>query len=338
MDISEQNYKEVSLKDLCLNSRLGDLNFEKSYNYLNKLKDILSEFERLGYEKELSPNEQGQVSGARNQYIEYLKKIQQFDLNQPNPSGIRDALENEIENFYNSTVSSLRNSLTYLRQESILKSQDQEQLQKERERIVQVRQQLEVTLKQLQEDLEKQKRRKKKLEETKGAIAATQLAHHFAKQSNDYAKEAEKWLKNRKTFFKALLALIIINYVTYLTVFVLNTVHLLPFDTGFIFSIEYGVINLSLLSLLFYSLRFASQNYNIFSNLEAVTRHRKNVALTLDDFLGTNPAPEIRDEMIKQGTEAMFKHLPTGYIPKSESKDSNPVNEVINYFLKRDSE
>ena len=92
-----------------------------------------------------------------------------------------------------------------------------------------------------------------------------------------------------------------------------------------------------MLSLLFYSLRFASQNYNIFSNLNAVTRHRKNVAQTLDDFLGTNPASEIKDAMIKQGTEAMFKHLPTGYIPKSETKQSDPIIEAVsNFILKRE--
>lgn len=305
--------KKLNIKDIALNrKRLGDLVFEASYPYIEKLKSLFMELEKLGYVSELADSEINQIEQWLLDFTNRLRTLEQFDLQQASPKETHDSFESQITSFYNSVFPHLRNYLTYLRQESILKSQDQKQLQKEREQIVQTRRQLEETLKQLQKDLEKQARRKKKLEETKGAIAATQLAHHFEKQSNDYAKEAKKWLENRKIYFKALLALIIINYIIYLAVFALNTARVLSFDTDFIFSIEYGVINLSLLSLLFYSLRFASQNYNIFSNLEAVTRHRKNVAQTLDDFLGTNPAPEIRDEMIKQGMEAMFKHLPTG--------------------------
>lgn len=337
MDITLENYKTLNLKDLVLNSRFGDLKFEKGFPQLVNLQKMFIEFEKLGYQRELAPSEQAQILNAVNQFIEYLKRIQLFDLNQQNPKEVHDTLENQIENFYNSTVSALRNFQTYLRQDIILKSQDQKKLQEEREKIVKTRQELQDKLAELQKDLEKQKYRKKKIEEEKGSIAATQLAIHFAKQCNDYAKEAENWLENRKLFLKSLIILISFNYLVYVIVFFLNIFNQIPFGTNIIFSIEYGIINLSLLSLLFYSLRFASQNYNIFSNLNAVTRHRKNVAQTLDDFLGTNPASEIKDAMIKQGTEAMFKHLPTGYIPKSETKQSDPIIEAVsNFILKRE--
>ena len=94
------------------------------------------EFEKLGYQRELAPSEQAQILNAVNQFIEYLKRIQLFDLNQQNPKEVHDTLENQIENFYNSTVSALRNFQTYLRQDIILKSQDQKSFKKKEKRLL----------------------------------------------------------------------------------------------------------------------------------------------------------------------------------------------------------
>lgn len=341
MEITVNNIKDVNIKKLALDKeRFGSLSFDRSLPFLERLKKFFVELDKLGYETELTEGEKTQVDQWKVIFTEYLQRLEQFDLNLPNtsPKDVHDNFENEVIGFYNSNFPSLRNFLTYLRQESILKNKDQNSLQKEREVIASTRKELEESLRQLQKDLKQQKARKKEIEEKKGSIASIQLAMHFAKQSNDYSIEAKNWLENRGKFFFWLLILIVINYSIYIIVFVFNSLGKITFGTDFIFSLEYGIINLSLLSLLFYSLRFSSQNYNIFSNLEAVTRHRKNVAQTLDDFLGTNPSPEVKDEMIKQGTEAMFKHLPTGYIPKSESKQSDPIIEAVtNFITKKDS-
>ena len=132
MDITLENYKGLNLKELALNSRFGDLKFEKSFPQLVNLQKMFIEFEKLGYQRELAPSEQAQILNAVNQFLDYLKQIQLFDLNQQNPKEVHDNLENQIENFYNSTISSLRNFQTYLRQDIILKSQDQKKLQEER--------------------------------------------------------------------------------------------------------------------------------------------------------------------------------------------------------------
>ena len=370
-EIIPENLKTLEIKQIALNKdKFGALTFDKAYPLLHKLRKIFVEFEELGYEELLTQDEINDVNNKREQLLAYIKRIHDIhpETDASFNKDVRDQIENEIEGFYNGTVRHLRNNLIYLRQEAVLKSKDEKSLQEERKTVLQVRKQSEEILDQLKKELravreEKRvvRKEKKEVEEAHGEIAAKVLAYHFAKQANDYTKEAKGeeiddskikgrykywkrlwkkikrnggWLKKRSLFYWALIIIISLNFITYFTIFILNKLEKIPLETGDIFTIEYGIMKIALITLLSWGLGFASKNYNIYSNLEAVARHRKNVAQTLDDFLATNPDEKARSQMIKQGTEAMFKHLPTGYIPKSEQKSEGPIYEIINNILR----
>ena len=49
----------------------------------------------------------------------------------------------------------------------------------------------------------------------------------------------------------------------------------------------------------------------------------------MSDLLVANPdKPDVRAEVIRQASEAIFKHLPIGHITKTENQ-SGPIAEII---------
>lgn len=325
-----------SLKTLDTNSiafnkdRLGPLVFEQSAPLLEKLIKLANELDELGYKENLSAQEANEIDSFKNNLIEHLRRIQNFDINQPNPKETHDNYETQILSFYNDTTRQLRQGLVYLRQEAQYKTRDQKSLKKLQQETLQARKKFEELSIQLKKEIETLEKRRQQVESKHGEIAAKVLANHFAKQANDYTKDAEKWSKTRDVFYWILIGIIILNFIIYLVLFVANKFFDYFLKTTDFFTIEYGLTKLVLLSLLSYGIAFASKNYSVSSNLSAINRHRKNVAQTLDDFLETKPESEVRSQMIKEGTLAMFKHLPIGYIGKNEAKESSPVHEIIN--------
>ena len=174
-------------------------------------------------------------------------------------------------------------------------------------------------------------KQKQKVEVAHGEIAATYLAIQFKSQAEEYEKIAEKWLSRGTKFYWVLIVAIGANFTAYLLLFIFHKTGITGLSPREMFTLEYGIVKLALFAVLSYGVGFASKQYHVNSHLAAVNRHRSNVAQTLDDFLATKP--EEKSEMIRQGTEAMFKHVSIGYIRREEQKDNGPIYEIINKFL-----
>src|SRR3989338_6243331 len=92
-----ENYKNVDIESIALDrNRLGTLVFEKANQQLKKSQEIFIELEDLDYPNLLTPNETADIDNARVRQIEYLNRIRTFDINQPDPGGQHDQLEQEI--------------------------------------------------------------------------------------------------------------------------------------------------------------------------------------------------------------------------------------------------
>lgn len=332
--------KEFPVKKHALNKdKLGSLTFDESYKYFEELQKLFTELIDLDYENKLTPSEVLDINNLGTQFLDHhLNRLKDYNIDQDNAKGIHDDIESQVTNFYNDVARRFRPVLTYLRQQTGLESQSAKDLQKERREVIKVKKEYEKLISDLDSKFEELTKKEKEVESKSGEIASKILAHYFEKQSNDYTEISKKWLKTRSFFYWILVIIVVLNVIAYFTIFILNKLGETPLETGDIFTIEYGIAKIALITLLSWGLGFASKNYNIYSNLEAVNRHRKNVAQTLDDFFATNPDENTRSEMLKQGTEAMFKHLPTGYIPKSEHKSEGPVYEIINNILKSNTE
>ena len=94
-------------------------------------------------------------------------------------------------------------------------------------------------------------------------------------------------------------------------------------------------MKIALISLLSYGLAFTSRNYRVNANLAVTNRHRRSVAQTIEDYLSTNPRPEIQDQIIREGVVAMFQHIHSGYLSNRENpSDGSPVSEFITNIIK----
>jgi len=336
-EITIESLLKINIKNLALNKNFGRLTFKSSYPCLEKIRDLFKELEEFDYKNILSRTEIESIDRRKEQFIQFLNRLQQFDIGQVNPQEVHDQLEKEIENFYHDTMYNSRTSLIFLRQDAALKSKDTRDLQKQQKETVRARKEYERLADELRQELDSLHKQKREVETAHGEVATKVLAHHFAKQANDYTTEAKNWLRLRSIFYWFLIAIVGLNFIAYFVISICNQFGKLE-GAGDIFTIRYGIIKLFFISLLYLGLSFASRNYNIFANLEAVSRQRKNVAQTLEDFLATKPDNETRSQMIKQGTEAMFKHLSTGYIPKSEQKEKGQVYEIINNIMRTTKE
>ena len=325
--------KTFDIKGLALNKeKLGSLIFEKSYSRLEELRSLFLELIDLDHQKHLSKDEIEAINSRSQRFWEYLRRLEQFNIELPNAKQIHDAFENEVENFYHDTAKSLRTSLIYLRQEAARKSQDQRSLAEEQKAATKARKQYEELYQQLKNELESLQKQKGEVEVAHGEVATKYLAVQFSKQAREYEDKAETWLSLRNKLYWVLIGIIGANFFAYLLLFILDKVWNIGLPPREIFTIEYGLVKLTLLAVLSYGVGFASKNYNVSSHLAAINKHRQNVAQTLDDFLSTNP--DRKTEMLRQCTEAMFKHVSIGYIRREEQKDNGgPIYEIINKVL-----
>lgn len=321
-EIKPDNLKVLKIEQIALNKdKFGALTFDKTFPMLNELRKILVEFEELGYINQLTPEEVGEVDGIKNRLLGYIQRIN--DLNPATDAGwninLRSALENEIESFYRSSIRQLRNNLVFLRQEMALKSSDQQTIAEEQKAANQARKQAEETLAELKGKLEKLNEREQQIESTSGKIGAKVLGIHFDIETERYQRSADYWLRGA-----------IISYII-LIVFVLAGIIYYTFikEGGWAKVIwQEGAAKITLFAVIWYAVSFLVRNYNVNSHLAAVNRHRAAVARTLEDFLVGSPTRQ--SEMLKNATEAMFKHAPVGFISKAEKDSNNPIFEIAN--------
>ena len=325
-EIKPENLKVLEIKQIALNKdKFGALTFDKAYPKLHEIRRTLTEFEELDYTDLLTTDEINEINSLKEKLLKYVRRIN--DLNPETDATfnihVRDNLENEVDNFYKSATKQLRANLVFLRQEAALKSSDQQSLIEEQKAATQARKQAEETLIQLQRKLNELDKREKKIEAKSGEIGAKTLGKHFTTETEQYQKRADGWLIGA-----------VISYVI-LVGFVIG-VALMYRDEWVTLTWQEGTSKLAFFAVLWYAVSFFVRNYNVSSHLAAVNRHRAAVASTLEDFLTSSPARQA--EMLRNATEAMFKHAPIGFITKAEKDSGNPLFEIVNKIINPKSE
>ena len=268
--------------------------------------------------------------------LQQVRQLEVFDIGQSDSQQAHDNLQNAIVNYYNSSIPTLRPYLTYLRQEADkLSDTSKSELRDQQREAATAKKDYEELSKQLREQIATLNKEKRQIETKNGELASKVLGIYFEEEAENAKRESEVWFEERNKYFKYLFWLIFGNLATFLIILLIGDIFkFFPLRIKDIFTIQYGLVNFSLLSLFSYALVFASRNYSIRENIASVNRHRTNVAMTIDNFLKTNPSPEVTSEIIHQGTEVMFKHLPFGFVNKNDgAKDVSPI-EIINPIQK----
>lgn len=321
-EIAPENLKTLEIKQILLDKeKFGALTFDQAYLPLHELRKMFVEFQELDYSSKLAPDEVQEIETYKNQLLDYVRRIHLIDpINDPTfNTNVRESLESEIISFCQRVSKVLRNNLVYLRQELSLKNQDQQSLAEAQKAASQAKKQSEEILSLLQSKLEELNSREQQLENKSGEFGAKVLGLHFGSETSDYSTVANKW------FVASIIAYILLVLMVVGTAVYYSFFHVGGWGT---LTWQEGAAKLFLFAALWYGLTFITRNFNVNSHLAAVNRHRAAVAKTLEDFLASNPSAT--GEMLKNGTEAMFRHVAIGFITKAEKDSGNPLLEVVN--------
>lgn len=328
----EENIRNLDIESLALNPKFGSLKFNEASKRLHQIRDWIIEFEQLNFKEKLPDNISNHIEKAINKFNEHIEWLKKFDIeSSSNPKQEHDNFEAQINNFFNEYYSNfVVNHLTFLKQEAELKDEDKKKIREEQKELSQLRKKHEELVAALET-------KKEEIESTSGEIAAITFGKHFESEVKFHKRNASSWLTRRNQYFKWLRNLILINFALYLVFFITNFFNIWPnIKPSEFFTLEYALVNFALLSLLTYAISFSSRNYSVNSNLKVINLHRKNVAETMNDFLVQGDKNvDFRLRIIEKGTDAMFKHLPIGYLSKNESNEHGVLSSLMNGILKK---
>ena len=335
-NFTNDSVSNADLKKLALDKDFGRLNFENILKQLQDLQKTFVEFDELNFINCLTQEEINVIISHKNNFVALLNRLKNFDIGQANSQVDHDQIEQEIINLNNSVQKSSRAQLVYLRQESVVESQDTEELKRLQKETFQTKQEYEKLSSQLKEQLEVLSQKKKDIADKKGEVAAETFGKHFEIAAKNYEEKADKkWYILGRNSFIVLFIVVVVNFLLYLYLFIGNKVNWFEMKPTDFFTIEYGLVKLALLILLSYVVGFSSRQYSINSHLAASNKHRKNIAETMKDFYESDMDATAKSFIINKGTEEMFENLPIGHISKSENRDNDgPIHQIFNQIPK----
>lgn len=339
--ITSDNIFSVNIEELALDNKFGSLVFDTASKKLKKAQEYLKETQDLNYTELLLENNINQVKNLNTRLADLLEWLRNFDLAAvSNPKQEHDGFNNRVDSFYNDVYLQLvMVLLPFLRDERRRENSTQQDLDKETKKVVQIRAELEKELKTIKEETEKIRSATKDVGSAKGERAAARMAAHFDAEVTKYDSKVKFWTWGVGLGYPAILVVLILLWVK--TLGQIDDLTLASHATSTaatISNLSANVIwstlisKLVLIAALWYGLSFVIKNYNVNNHLIAVNRHRAAVARTLEDFIVVEQQQENPrlTEMLQNATDAMFKHIPVGYVSKTEKESSNPILQVVN--------
>lgn len=331
-EIIPENLKVLEIKQIFLDKdKLGVLTFDRSYPVIHSTRKMLVEMQELGYKEALTKSEVDEIDRDIKRLLDFITKVRAINPeNDPSFNlNVRNTLENEIIHFCEDVQRRRRDSFVFLRQEVALSKPESKDLQEEKVQLSNIRNEYEKTLLNLKKEIEDLNLEKSKAESTKGEIASIRFGKYFESQAVEYESVSSEWLSKRNKVLQVLFWVLGCNFFLYLFLFFTWKLSWWPnFPPSEFFTTSYAVIKITGILLLSHVLAFNSKNYSITKNLSVNNKHRKNVADTINSFLESNPESDVRSQIIKQGTESMFKTENTGYLARMNEKGHSPIEQI----------
>lgn len=333
--ITQDNIFKINVSELALDSRFGSLVFDDANKKLSKTQAWLKEVCDLNYSELLQQNDINQVNSLSKRLFEHLEWLRAFDIGAvANAKQEHDNFNDRVNSFYNDVYSQVvMRILPFLREERRREAPDQEKIDEEIKKIVQIRTDLENELVNIKSETQNIRIANKRVGSAKGERAAVRMAAHFDSEVGRYEIFTKRWF--RGVVFGYLLVIACLILLGFITAHYVNEIITSPVSVDIRVVWSAIISKLVILAALWYGLSFIIKNYNVNSQLVAVNRHRAAVARTLEDFIAVEQQQENPrlSEVLKNATEAMFKHAPIGFVSKTEKESSSPILQVVNDLM-----
>jgi hypothetical protein len=324
-----ENIISLNIQEICLDRKLGVLNFQDCVDPLKKIRDWAEKFKNLNVDPSLDEHWNGPViTKFFTEIFQFCQEIKIFDPTETgyNAKYRRDEISQKLRTAYNNSRQQIAQAMLFAEMISKLRIADEKLVKIDAAKDVsKIKKSLLDYSDGLNMELsEEYKNIKDEISSLKSAQATDNLSQHFSKHSKSYDAPI-------KTGLKKVLILRSVNYCLPVIAFA-SIASLICVKGG----IDKSFIPIAALfsigmSLVFYHLKQVTRDLNILRNAKESYEHRAKVAETFVAFLTSETKDEItKSEMAKQAAIAMFQRVPNGYLTKDQIEPINhPLAEIL---------
>jgi hypothetical protein len=256
------------------------------------------------------------VKGYAEQFSNILEAIVNFNPQQDNPSGERDALQRQLEDQYNNLYRHL--AVVVAAALGIISSGSIDA------RLRAASEQAENLLKEARQSFAKQSEDMERILTTSrdrsAEFVSTVEAEHFGNASESYGSAAVPWLWG--TFFTGLVILA-------LAIFSLYWAASGKYEALKASSVaQVAVSKILLFGVLAYFANMCSRNYFANKHNQAVNKHRKNAILSYRSLIAPTSSPENRDVILMHAASAVFAPQDSAYVKQGPMMPDIPQTVI----------
>jgi hypothetical protein len=154
-----------------------------------------------------------------------------------------------------------------------------------------------------------------------GKSGVERHASIFHDQSEKHKKNSRKWLITAGI----IIGLTIICLIVFFFVLLNNS--------SLIEKIEIGILSITVISILSYTIVIAIRNYFAEKHNELVNKHKANCLDSYSTF-AESANEEIRSAVLLHATHTIFSHQSPGFLSKEVNQSPTPIMEIIRGFSK----
>ncbi len=308
----------------------GALNFSEIEAEFVEYYDMFFELEKLDYKNSLYQEEINNVDRIRNELINIFNQIQQFSISVPNPTHVKQNIINQFRDQINRNSKPIEDFILKIKSKKFFDSSEGskafEEIQKEKDLIIIEKNKIEKISEEIERYRDELKEKIKntqfeKIVQTERTSGELESASFFEEQSLIHKLNADQienelgWLQKRTKFEKYIYWLLGISAGLFLLSFVflviwggvnedVQIIDAIKVWEAF-WDIRAGLFILSLLSIFYTGLYFATKNYSREKDFEYQNKNKSNIVKSVGLF-SSGSSDQIRQNIYEIAARTIF--------------------------------
>lgn len=331
-DKYQDSLSQFNIDEVLDNPNFWSLKFWEIKTIVNEIINTLYSLEINDFRSKLPHNTKQKVEGFRNSFKNLFSQIQNFKIEENNPTQTRQNIIQQINNSYNNEYYDIKSILNNIILENLLNQPWKEDIKKELNKVQEIKNEIKNAKNEISKELE----RVKKISESAwiwwSQIWSIKIWYFFKEQSSNHKKEClwENnwdfwfnwwWFWQRKIFYRSILWIIVFNLIMYWISIFYN-----PFSK--LFTIEYWILIWSLLWLLYLWMTFITNNYFQEKQLEIENISKSNIADTLELFLQWSQSENNREIILQEAVKTLFTLSKIEFKQEKTQNINTPITEI----------